>query len=205
MTRDAVIFGIAGTMFGLLAGWIIGSQHARPIPGAVPAPPAAAAAPAQLPAPTLDLKRVSALEAEAKARPSDAAVRAQLGNLYFDAERFDLAISWYEASLALNPGDINVSTDLAVCYYYTNDADKALRQIDKSLAIDAKHAKTILNQGIIRAFGKQDLDGAQKSWERVLEVAPDSPEAVRARQGLDGLRSAHTPGAAPSGAAGAGS
>jgi len=207
MTRDAVIFGISGTMFGLLAGWIIGSQQARPLPGPVATQQAGAstAGPAQAPAPALDLNRASALEAEAKARPSDPAVREQLGNLYFDAERFDLAIPWYEAAFKLNPRDINVSTDLAVCYYYANNADKALKQIDVSLALDAKHAKTLLNQGIIRAFGKQDLDGALKSWERVLEVAPDSPEAVRARQGIDGLKSSHVSGSAPAGAAGAGS
>ena len=204
MTRDAGIFGISGTMFGLLAGWIIGSQQARPVPGPAAAPQASSA-PAQTPAPTVDLNRASALEAEAKARPSDAAVRSQLGNLYFDAERFDLAIRWYEAAFKLNPKDINVSTDLAVCYYYSNDADKALKQIDMSLALDAKHPKTLLNQGIIRAFGKQDLDGALKSWERVLEVAPDSPEAVRARQGIDGLKSAHESSRAAAGAAGAGS
>ena len=204
MTREAVVFGLAGTMFGLLAGWIIGSQQARPAP---PAAMAAASAPAQTPQsapPPIDLQRASQLEQQAKAKPADAAVRTELGNLYFDAERFDLAIPWYEAALKLNPKDINVSTDLAVCYYYGNDADRALQQIDRSLAIDPAHGKTLLNQGIIRAFGKQDLAGAQESWEKVLKIAPNSPEAVRAKQGLDGLRAAHqTPGGAPGGAAGA--
>lgn len=208
MTRESVVFGVSGTLFGLLVGWIIGSQQGgRPVATAPAAAQAGAATPGAQPAPPpLDLQRASALEAEAKARPSDAAVRAQLGNLYFDAERFDLAIPWYEASLKINPKDISVSTDLAVCYYYTNDADRALTQIDRSLAIDPKHAKTLLNQGIIRAFGKQDLAGALVSWEKVLEVAPNSPEAQRAKQGIDGLNSAHaggaTPGAAPGAATG---
>ena len=205
MTRDAVIFGIAGTMFGLLAGWIIGSQQARPTPAA----PVQAAAPSpandEPQAAPIDLKRASALEEQANATPKDAAVRAELGNLYFDAKRFDLAIPWYEASLRLNPRDVAVSTDLAVCYHYTGDADRALRQIDQSLAIDPKHAKTLLNQGIIRAFGKQDLDGALESWEKVVKFAPNTPEAERARQGLEGLKAAHqpgAPGAPPGGAAG---
>ena len=208
MTRDAVIFGIAGTMFGLLAGWIIGSQQGRPMPGA-PTAAQSAAAPAQgasanaEQAPPLDLKRAAALEQQANGAPNDAAVRTELGNLYFDAKRFDLAIPWYEASLRLNPKDISVSTDLAVCYHYVGDADRALRQIDQSLTIDPKHAKTLLNQGIIRAFGKQDLDGALESWEKVVKFAPNTPEAERARQGLDGLKAAHQPGApgAPAGGA----
>jgi tetratricopeptide (TPR) repeat protein len=211
MTREAVVFGLAGTMFGLLAGWIIGSQQARPVAPATAAASASASAPAetaQSAPPPIDLQRAGQLEQQAKAKPADAAVRAELGNLYFDAERFDLAIPWYEAALKLNPKDINVSTDLAVCYYYGNDADRALQQIDRSLAIDPSHAKTLLNQGIIRAFGKQDLTGAQESWDKVVKIAPNSPEAVRAKQGLDGLRSAHQPGAAAGtapGSSGAGS
>ncbi len=200
MTREAVIFGISGTMFGLLAGWIIGSQQARPaLTSAAPAAAQTAAAAPEQPAapPPIDLNRASALEQQAKSTPNDAAVRAELGNLYFDAQRFDLAIPWYEATLKLNPKDVNVSTDLAVCYHYAGDADRALKQIDVSLAIDPRHAKTLLNQGIIRAFGKQDLAGALESWEKVVKFAPNSPEAARAQQGIDGLKSGHTPGAAP--------
>ncbi len=53
---------------------------------------------------------------------------------------------------------MDVSTDLAVAYYYTQQADRALAQLDHSLKIDPTHLKTLLNQGIIRAFGKQDLE-----------------------------------------------
>jgi len=205
MTRDAVIFGIAGTMFGLLAGWIIGSQQARPAPAAQAAVQSTPASPAsdEQQAPPIDLKRAAALEQEANAKPNDAALRVELGNLYYDAKRYDLAIPWYEASLRLNPKDIGVSTDLAVCYHSIGDPDRALRQIDQSLAIDPKHPKTLLNQGIIRAFGKQDLDGALESWEKVVKFAPNTPEAERARKGLEGLKGAHQPGApgAPAGGA----
>jgi len=69
--------------------------------------------------------------------------------------------------------------------------DKALAQIDKSLALDPKHPATLLNQGIIRAFGKQDLPGALESWQKVVQYAPNSPEAARAKEGIDGLQSAH--------------
>jgi len=207
MTREAVIFGTAGTLFGLLVGWIIGSQQAVPKSSTV-SPASAQAGPAtpgnQPAPPPIDLQRVSALEQMAKTRPSDATVRVELANLYQDSERHDLAIPWYEQAIKLNPRDVNVSTDLAVCYYYVDQTDKALAQIDRSLEIDPKHSKTLLNQGIIRAFGKQDLEGALKSWERVREVAPDSPEAKRAKQGIDGLKSAHAPSPTPGTGTGSG-
>ncbi len=117
--------------------------------------------------------------------------RVQLGNLYFDAERYPEATQWYEAALKVDPKNVNASTDLGIAYYYSNQPDRALAQFDRSLAIDPTHSKTLLNIGIVRAFGKQDLEGAEKAWQRVLDVAPNSQEAEVAKKGLDGLRSAH--------------
>ena len=82
-----------------------------------------------------------------------------------------------------------------MCYYYTNQADKALAQLSHSLSIDSKHTKTLLNVGIVKAFGKQDLDGATKAWQQVVELAPDSED--RPPSALSTLHSAH-PATGPS-------
>jgi tetratricopeptide (TPR) repeat protein len=202
MRKDSLAFALSGTVFGLLVGWMIGTQQV-PEPVA-PAPVAAAAAPAA-PAqpntpPPLDQARATALEQQAAAEPRSAAVRVDLGNVYFDAERFAEAAPWYEAALEIDPTNVNASTDLAIVYFYQGQMDRALAQLDRALAIDPRHPKALLNQGIIRAFGKQDLAGAEESWTRVVEIAPDSVEGQRARQGLDGLRAAHN-AEAPGGAA----
>jgi cytochrome c-type biogenesis protein CcmH/NrfG len=188
--------GVAGVFFGVLVGWIVGSQSGA---GRVPPPPAAAAAPsqgsgggssAQAP-PPLDESRASAMKLTAQQNPTDAVTRVQLGNMYFDAGRFQDATEWYQAALKINPKDVNASTDLGIAYYYMNQPDQALAQFDRSLVVDPRHAKTLLNIGIVRAFGKQDLKGAAEVWQKVLAVAPSSEEARAARQALDGLRSAH--------------
>ena len=90
--------------------------------------------------------------------------------------------------MALDPKRIDASTDLGICYFYTNQVDRALAQFDKSLALDPNHLKTLLNVGIVRAFGKGDRPGAAQAWERVVAIAPESEEATLAKQGLDGLR-----------------
>jgi tetratricopeptide (TPR) repeat protein len=196
MRTDSVVFGIAGIFFGLIVGWIIGSQQAIGVATPPPAASPAASAPnaGAGAAPAFDESRATALKAAAERNPSDAETRVQLGNVYFDAERYDEARQWYEAALKVDPRNVNASTDLGIVYYYSNQPDRALAQFDKSLAIDPTHSKTLLNIGIVRAFGKQDLDGAEKAWRRVLEVAPESPEAAVARKGLDGLRAAHGQG-----------
>jgi tetratricopeptide (TPR) repeat protein len=195
MKSDAIAFGIAGIAFGLIAGWIIGTQQATL--GRTPAAPAAASAPAPAAAPAaavLDEQKVTAFKSVAEREPGNPKPRIELGNLYFDAEKYDDAIKWYGDALKLDPKAVDVSTDLGVSYYYTNQPDKALAQFDQSLKIDPKHAKTILNVGIVKAFGKQDLEGAQQAWEQVLKLAPDSPEGQAAKRALDSLRSAHPGG-----------
>lgn len=193
MQRESLAFALAGVFFGLLVGWMIGSQQGaggpRPVPGAPQ--PSSATSGFVAPAPRLDEARARALLAQAESSPTDAAVRVELGNLYFDAERYQDAIRWYEESLKLDPKNVNASTDLGVAYYYSNQPDRALQQFAHSLSIDPKHLKTLLNQGIVRAFGKQDLAGAVESWEQVVALAPDSPEGRTAKQALDNMKSAH--------------
>jgi tetratricopeptide (TPR) repeat protein len=192
MKSESIAYGIAGIAFGLIAGWIIGTQQAAPRTAAPPAQAAATAQTAPGPrAAILDEAKVTALKSVAERQPTNAQPRVELANLYFDAERYDDAITWYQDALKLTPNDVNVSTDLGVCYYYTNQADKALLQLSHSLSVDPKHAKTLLNMGIVKAFGKQDLEGATKAWQQVVELAPDSPEAQAAKRALDTLRSAH--------------
>lgn len=194
MRADAIVFGVAGTLFGLIIGWVLGSQQAAGT--ARVAAPVAQAAPAAQPAAApqavpIDPERVKALEAAAAQNARDPQPRVQLGNMFFDAEQYQQAITWYEQALTINPNDPNVSTDLGVAYYYTNQPDRALTQFDHSLKVDPKHIKTLLNVGIVRAFGKQDLQGAAVAWQQVVDLDPASPEGQAARKGLDGIKSAH--------------
>jgi cytochrome c-type biogenesis protein CcmH/NrfG len=199
VSRESIVFGIAGVFFGILVGWIIGSQQAG-----APRTPAAPAQEAQRqpnqnrPAPArVDEARATTLKQTADRDPRDARSRIELANLYYDAERFDEAARWYEEALKLEPKNVSASTDLGISYYYMNQPDRALAQFERSLAIDPTHTKTLLNVGIVRAYGKDDLEGAVKAWQRVVELVPDSPEGKVAKQALDAVKSAHP--SAPSG------
>ena len=90
MSRDSIIFGISGVFFGILVGSIIGSQQgAGARPAAVPdAAQAATSTPGQATVKPLDEARAAALSQAATSNPRDVQTRLDLGNLYFDAERF---------------------------------------------------------------------------------------------------------------------
>jgi len=192
VSRDSVIFGLAGVFFGVLVGWIVGSQQGGPprLAGPPASAPAATSGQSSTAVP-LDESRAATLAQAAERSPRDANVRVELGNLYFDSERFEDAARWYEQALVIEPRNVNASTDLGIAFYYMNQPDRALQQFDRSLVIDPRHTKTLLNLGIVRAFGKDDLDGAAQAWQRVIEYAPDSAEGKRAKQALDSLRNAH--------------
>ncbi len=184
-----------------LMGWIVWSQRSpEPAAAVVQTAPVPAPAPAPAEAPSnpdtpeplpIDEDRAAALRAAAAEATEDVQSRVDLGNLYHEARRFDDAIPWFEAALALNADLVEVSTDLGVAYYYAGSVDRSLAQFDRSLEIDPAHAGTLLNIGIVRAFGRQDLPGAIEVWEELQRLAPDSLEAFAAADAVERLQAVH--------------
>ena len=190
MKAESIVFAVAGMCFGIILGWVIGAQQAaRSIAPAAAVAPAAQGAARQAP-PPLDEAKVQALMTVIKNDPKNAGAALQLGNAYFDAERYTDAITWYEESVRLDPKNPDASTDLGISYYYTGQTDRALQQFEQSLKIDSRHTKTMLNKGVVLAFGKQDLAGAEAVWKQVVALSPDSPEGQAARRALDGIAAA---------------
>jgi tetratricopeptide (TPR) repeat protein len=198
MRTESVVYTLAGMCFGIILGWLLGVQAGGGRATGAALTPAAAPAANQNTAqdsptassgqaPVLDEARVQALTTIMQSDPKNAGAAVQLGNVYFDAERWDDAIKWYRTAVDIDPGNADASTDLGVSLYYTNKTDEALAQFETSLKIDPKHTKTLLNKGIVLAFGRQDIRGATEVWKQVVSLAPDSPEGQAARRALEGV------------------
>ena len=193
MKLESAVYAVAGMCFGIILGWVIGTQQARTRGAAPAAAPVAQSAPAsgnQRQAPALDEGKVQSLTAALQQNPNDAAATLQLANTYFDAERWNDAITWYERTVKLEPSNVDANTDLGVTYYYVNRTDEALATFERSLKMDPKHTKTLLNKGIVLAFGKEDLQAASAEWKKVVDLAPASPEGQAARRALEGVAAA---------------
>src|SRR4051812_23601814 len=125
MKAESIVYAIAGMCFGIILGWIIATQQQ---PARAVAPVAQAAGGTQQPsqsasasgqqAKVLDEARVQQLTTILNSDPKNAVAAVQLGNTYFDAERYPEAIGWYEKAVALDPKNPDASTDLGVSYYY---------------------------------------------------------------------------------------
>lgn len=118
-------------------------------------------------------KQAEPLLAQLKNTPNDPQLLYNLGNVYYDTGQYPDAIKYYEQSLVQNPNATDVRTDMAVAYFYTENVDKALSEIQVVLKQDPKHANALFNQGMFLWKGRMDVAGAIASWKKLLEVSPN--------------------------------
>ena len=187
MKPESIVLAVAGMCFGVILGWVLATLNVgRTAPVAAPVvasqeapPPGNERQPAQL-----DEAQVQALTTILKNDPKNAGAAAQLGETYFKAEHMEEAITWYRKALELDPKNVDASTQLGMSYFITQGAEPALAQFEHSLQLQPNHPRTLLSKGIVLWRGKNDLAGAAAIWKKLVEVAPDSPEALAANEGL---------------------
>lgn len=176
-------------LLGVCGGWVIRRSFAKPAPATAPVlSPAAqrdatsASAPPNFGSLTTlpdaqELRQAADTQASAlleqwKTDPTNAALLAQLGNIYYDAKQYRVAIDYYERSLKSQPANNSVRTDLGTAYWYAGDADTAIAQFNKVLSSEPNKADTLFNLGIVKWQGKKDAQGAIAAWQKLLDTNP---------------------------------
>ena len=158
---------------------------AAPTAGA-PAPAAAAPAP---PAAVGDYQqRILAAEQIVRQDPKNVRAWIQLGNDYFDTKQPQRAIDAYGRALELEPNSPDVLTDQGVMYREVGAFEKAIANFKKAGELDPKHVQSLYNLGVVYAHDLKDRTKAAQAWRRVIDVAPGSPQAQQALQGLAELQ-----------------
>jgi cytochrome c-type biogenesis protein CcmH/NrfG len=156
--------------------------------------------------PTLeDMKRMADKKAEPllatlKTDPKNVEVLNKTALTYKAAHQFKDAITYFQKALEIEPQNVPIRTDMASCMYYTGDVDGALAELDKALTYDPKHAGTLMNVGIIKWKGKNDVSGAISAWQTLLKLNPNFPQKeviehlINEASQQQGTASAATPG-----------
>ena len=175
-------------VIGLLVGYLVrgsASPASQAAPAAAEMQQAASAPPSaavQKPMPTLDdMKRMADKQAEPllaklKTDPKNVDLLNKVALIYKATHQFPEAISYFQKALDVDPKNVAIRTDMASCMYYTGDVDGALAQLNKSLTYDPKHAGTLMNIGIIKWQGKNDVHGAVAAWQTLLKRNPNFPQ-----------------------------
>jgi tetratricopeptide (TPR) repeat protein len=168
-----IVYAVAVVMVGGMAGYVMSVQGGQPRSSTV----AGTTATGGSGTPIVDESELRAYRDILARDPKNAQAAIKAGNLLYDAQRYVEAIGFYQQAFALTPGDISLSTDLGTALWYVGRADDALAQYEKSLALNATHAQTLFNVGIVRSDGKHDYRGAIAAWETLLRTNPGYSDA----------------------------
>lgn len=96
-----------------------------------------------------------------------------IGNLYYDARQYSVAVDYYKRVLAMRPSDSAVRTDMATAYWYLGDADKAIAEFNTALGYAPMNPNTLFNLGLVKWQGKHDSNAAIADWKKLLATNPD--------------------------------
>lgn len=167
----AVGFFLGFTVHGFLGG----NQAATPVAQS-PAVSAPAASTPTPPPPAGGLaERIQSLEKQVQLEPNNPDAWTTLGNLYFDTNQPEKAITAYTKSLLLRPDEPDVLTDQGVMYRQIGQFDKALECFNKAIAAKPGHVIAAFNKSIVLEHDKHDRAGALAALK---ELATRNPNAV---------------------------
>jgi len=182
-TEKAIVLAAVCLMAGIVAGWFVRGALGPGVNGsAKTATPSAmnsvntasqAADPARLKQ-IADAQAAPLIE-KLKSSPNDPELLAGIGNFYYDAQQFAIAIDYYGRSLKTKPADAAVRTDMATAYWYLGNADRAIEEYNKALNDAPDNPNTLFNRGLVKLRGKMDTTGALADFQKLLLVAPNYP------------------------------
>jgi cytochrome c-type biogenesis protein CcmH/NrfG len=164
--------GIAALLVGIAAALIAGSlpqaagdrAPGEPITGTVPAG-----------APT-----TAALEARAKASPTDVPTLLALADAYRQDGRVNDAVGTYRAVLAIDGNSVPALNGLALILAQAGQADGAMVAVDRVLALRPKDPDGLFLKGLL-LYQKGDWQGAVDVWTVYLDVGEFHPAAPMVR------------------------
>lgn len=117
-----------------------------------------------------------------KSEPQNAELLATIGNLYYDAQQYGLAIDYYQRSLKIQPGNTNVRVDLGTSMWYVGDPDKAIQQYNIVLKAEPTKPNALMNLGVVEWQGKMNVPAAVSAWEKLLATNPDFADRKKVEQ-----------------------
>ena len=113
------------------------------------------------------------LKEKLKDNPEDTALWINLGNSYFDSDRYDDAIDAYLKALELKPDNPDVLSDLGVMYRRSGKPENAISAFDDVHRIDPFHTMSLFNKGIVQFYDLDQKNEAIETWKKLASIDPD--------------------------------
>lgn len=107
--------------------------------------------------------------------PTNSELLANIGNQYYDNHYWAKAVEYYRRSLQIEPGKVDVKTDMGTAIWYGGDAQGAIREYEAVLNSEPDYPQTLFNMGIVEWQGLHDNSAALKTWQTLLQKHPEYP------------------------------
>ena len=122
--------------------------------------------------------------ATAQADPSSAEAQFELGNAYYQAGQWNLAVETYQKVIGTDPDFQAAYANLGATYYQLLQFKLAASQYEKALELNPKDGESAYNLGAIYlqqalSQGQPDVDLLNKAISQIetaLEISPDLAE-----------------------------
>ncbi len=178
--NTALIIGLIALVVGFLGGNIYNAYKSSP---------GATSQTSKQNPPIQDSARMFALDREVQNNPNDTAAWLELGNLYFDSNKYQDAIKAYTQYINLNPNSPNVWTDMGVMHRRNGNPTEAIASFDKALEMNPRHEHARFNKGIVLYYDVGFRDEAVKIWRELSDINPNVriPDGRTIRELLDKL------------------
>jgi tetratricopeptide (TPR) repeat protein len=191
-TRNrAVILAAVCLTAGIAGGWGIRGKQTPAVTGSALAV-AGTGQVSQNPTPDqlremADVKAAPMLD-KLKSNPNNPDLAAGIGNVYYDAQLYPIAVDYYGRALKARPSDAAVRTDMATAYWYMGNADQAIAEFNNALHYAPNNPNTLFNLGVVMLRGKMDAAGAIADWEKLLAANPNYGEKDKVNQMINEAR-----------------
>ncbi len=166
--NTALIIGLVGLIVGFIAGNIYSLYKSGSLG---PRQANIASSPQTLS--TEQSARMLVLEREVEKNPSSPATWLELGNLYFDTNKYQDAIRAYTQYLSLNPNNPDVWTDLGVMHRRSGNPAEAISSFDKAIELNPQHEQARFNKGIVLLHDLGNRDEALQAWQELIKINPN--------------------------------
>ncbi|MFX0083100.1 MAG: tetratricopeptide repeat protein [Candidatus Hodarchaeota archaeon] len=98
-----------------------------------------------------------------------------LGELNYDINDYDKAITFYTKALEYEPEDCNILTNLGLAYMCKLEYGKAIQLYKRALEIESEDPLIWDDLGIAYEYNKE-YEKAKEAYQRALELDPNDPE-----------------------------
>jgi tetratricopeptide (TPR) repeat protein len=111
------------------------------------------------------------------------ALRTQADRL-FDEEKWPEARDAYVRYLEVHPEEVDVISDLGVCYRGAGDSENALKTFDRAIAIKPDHWQSLYNKIIVVGLDLGRKAEARELLAKLRVLQPDNPDIEKLAEAI---------------------